>query len=81
LDWSQKLLDSVVSELNTVVGTAGSILDGTSKVEGLDENSIEAIRSIIKTIEPYFTPIVSEVEGVIQSVVVDPRVAAAIQVC
>lgn len=78
--WTSRLLDSIVGTLEGASAGVADVVAGRTEVQGVDENVIRSIRDAISKIEPYFTPIVTELDSAMDAVVVDPRVAAAVQV-
>lgn len=45
-----------------------------------DDASVGALGDMLTELEPYFRPVVRELNGLVHEIAVDPRVAAAIEV-
>ena len=70
--WTQEMLDKLVLRLSELSSELGG--------GGLDDASVSTLREMLTEVEPYFQPIVREVNGIVHDIAVDPRVAAAIEV-
>ena len=70
--WTQEMLDKLVLRLSELSSELGG--------GGIDDASVSTLRGMLTEVEPYFQPIVREVNGIVHDIAVDPRVAAAIEV-
>ena len=70
--WTQELLDKIALRVSELTIEAGG--------EAMEDVNLNTLRDMLQQIEPYFRPVVNSVNGVVQDISVDPRVAAAIEV-
>ena len=70
--WTQELLDKIALRVSELTIEAGG--------EAMEDVNMNSLRDMLRQIEPYFRPVANSVNGVVQDISVDPRVAAAIEV-
>ena len=82
--WTQQMLDGVVNDLKAgaefLQSSTGEGSSSSASPPFIGQEAVDGIRNLLHTIEPYFKPIVQSVEDVERALMVDPKVAAAIQV-